>query len=109
MSSLTPQSRVAVGQEPNFPTHRPPSSDVHRDRIDRPRQDTLLAAISRNNVDDIELTGATGSPGAQPTAMIQTFLNPRVNKFRVVASCLTSFGNGLHDAAAGALLVYIEA
>ena len=42
------------------------------------------------------------------TDMVQSFWNPYVNRFRVVACCLMLIGNGLNDAAPGALLNYIE-
>ena len=38
----------------------------------------------------------------------QSFWNPYMNRFRVVACCLMLIGNGLNDAAPGALLNYIE-
>lgn len=38
----------------------------------------------------------------------QTIWNPYRNRFRVMASCLTCFGNGLNDSAPGALLADIQ-
>lgn len=38
----------------------------------------------------------------------QTIWNPYRNRFRVLASCMTCFGNGLNDSAPGALLASIQ-
>ena len=40
--------------------------------------------------------------------VVQSFWSPYMNRFRVVACCLMLIGNGLNDAAPGALLNYIE-
>ena len=42
------------------------------------------------------------------TDIVQSFWNPYMNRFRVVACCMMLIGNGLNDAAPGALLNYIE-
>ena len=47
-------------------------------------------------------------PQDRATDMVQSFWNPYMNRFRVVACCLMLIGNGLNDAAPGALLNYIE-
>ena len=38
----------------------------------------------------------------------QSFSNPPMNRFRMVSVCLLNFGNGLGDAAPGALIPYME-
>lgn len=40
--------------------------------------------------------------------LVQSFFHPRMNRWRVLAACLTYFTNGLTDSAAGALIPYIE-
>ncbi|MCJ1455150.1 hypothetical protein MMC28_005504 [Mycoblastus sanguinarius] len=40
--------------------------------------------------------------------VVQTWTNPPVNKWRVLSACLMNFGNGLNDAAPGALIPYME-
>jgi hypothetical protein len=39
---------------------------------------------------------------------IQTVWHPYGNRFRVLAACLTCFGNGMNDSAPGALIASIE-
>ncbi|TVY57799.1 Bypass of stop codon protein 6 [Lachnellula cervina] len=39
---------------------------------------------------------------------VQSFSNPPMNRFRMASVCLLNFGNGLGDAAPGALIPYIE-
>jgi hypothetical protein len=39
---------------------------------------------------------------------VQSFSNPPMNRFRMLAVCLLNFGNGLNDSAPGALIPYIE-
>jgi hypothetical protein len=39
---------------------------------------------------------------------VQTIWDPYKNRFRVLASCLTVFGNGSNDSAPGALIASIE-
>ena len=42
------------------------------------------------------------------TLALQTISRPRINKYRLLAACLMNFGNGLNDAAPGALIPYLE-
>ena len=42
------------------------------------------------------------------SSQIQTVWHPYGNRFRVLAACLTCFGNGLNDSAPGALIASIE-
>ena len=38
----------------------------------------------------------------------QTWTSPPINKYRVLSACLMCFGNGMNDAAPGALIPYLE-
>ena len=40
--------------------------------------------------------------------IVQSFSNPPMNRFRMLSICLMLFGNGMMDAAPGALIPYIE-
>jgi hypothetical protein len=42
------------------------------------------------------------------SSQIQTVWHPYGNRFRVLAACLTCFGNGMNDSAPGALIASIE-
>jgi len=39
---------------------------------------------------------------------VQTIWNPYKNRFRVMAACMTTLGNGMNDSAPGALIASIE-
>jgi len=59
---------------------------------------------------DLEQSRST-SPEYGPASVevTQTFSNPPINRYRVIAACLMNFQNGLNDAAPGALIPYMEA
>lgn len=63
---------------------------------------------------DVEAITATSGPHSEirsqlPTSeQLQSLWNPHKNRFRVLASCMTAFGNGMNDAAAGALIASLE-
>lgn len=65
---------------------------------------------------DIELNHRPSNGGTLPAPaeetisaeQIQTIWNPHKNRFRVLAACLTGFGNGMNDSAPGALIESIE-
>lgn len=44
------------------------------------------------------------TPNNEPEYIVQSFSNPPKNRFRMAATCLLNFGNGLSDAAAGPLI-----
>lgn len=44
------------------------------------------------------------TPNNEPENIVQSFFNPPQNRFRMLATCLLNFGNGLSDAAAGPLI-----
>ena len=45
---------------------------------------------------------------SQPVNQIQTMWNLYMNRFRVLATCLAAFRNGMNDSALGALIASIE-
>ncbi|EKG13024.1 Major facilitator superfamily, partial [Macrophomina phaseolina MS6] len=53
-----------------------------------------------------ELEGA--APNTPSAPLIPTLWNPPMNKYRLLCACLVYFGNGLSDAAPGALIPYME-
>lgn len=40
--------------------------------------------------------------------ILQSWNNPPINRYRLLSTCLMNFGNGLNDAAPGALIPYME-
>lgn len=40
--------------------------------------------------------------------VVQSWNNPPINRYRLLSACLMNFGNGLNDAAPGALIPYME-
>jgi len=48
------------------------------------------------------------SPIHESVEVMQTLTNPPINKYRLFSACLMNFGNGLNDAAPGALIPYLE-
>lgn len=47
--------------------------------------------------------------GIQAASIVPSWSYPRMNKWRVLAACAIFFGNGMSDAAPGALIPYMEA
>ncbi|WYZ45910.1 hypothetical protein EsH8_IX_000135 [Colletotrichum jinshuiense] len=43
-----------------------------------------------------------------PFEVLQSISDPHMNRYRMAASCLMNFGNGLNDSAPGALIPYME-
>ncbi|OLN98052.1 Bypass of stop codon protein 6-like protein 4 [Colletotrichum chlorophyti] len=54
---------------------------------------------------DVEMSRPS-SPA--PVEALQSISDPFMNRYRLAASCLMNFGNGLNDSAPGALIPYIE-
>jgi hypothetical protein len=53
-------------------------------------------------------TAPSSPPPSHASDQIQTLWNPYKNRFRVLASCMTAFANGLNDSAPGALIASVE-
>ena len=48
------------------------------------------------------------TPDIEAIDAVQTLTSPPINKWRVLSACAMCFGNGLNDAAPGALIPYME-
>ena len=57
---------------------------------------------------DLEMSRAPSPEYTDAVDVMQTWTNPPVNKRRVLSACMMNFGNGLNDAAPGALIPYME-
>jgi hypothetical protein len=59
--------------------------------------------------DDLEMSRpVTPNQESEGFEVIQSIMNPPMNKFRMLAVCTMSFCTGLNDSAPGALIPYIE-
>ncbi|KAL1629069.1 hypothetical protein SLS56_005623 [Neofusicoccum ribis] len=67
------------------------------------------AARTPTTPNDLEGASRPPSPTEEPTPAVQTLWSPPMNRWRVLCACLVYFGNGLNDAAPGALIPYMEA
>jgi hypothetical protein len=56
---------------------------------------------------EADLHSSTSPPG-RASDLIQTVWNPYKNRFRLLASCMTVFANGMNDSAPGPLIASIE-
>jgi len=83
------------GAELNGP-HEPAGHTPPGSQTPQPVND---AEISEANTAEIENEGVYAR---------QSFSNPPMNRYRMLASCLMIFGNGMSDSAPGALIPYIE-
>jgi hypothetical protein len=80
-------------------------------RPDGPVRSTSHAASgTQNPLTPFELESGAVSPveGNNGVDMVQSFSNPPINRYRLLAVSLLNLGNGLGDSAAGALIPYIE-
>ncbi|KAF2227083.1 major facilitator superfamily domain-containing protein [Elsinoe ampelina] len=55
-----------------------------------------------------EIESNSPKPQENAVGIVPSFSWPPKNKYRVLAACLTYFGNGMNDAAPGALIPYME-
>lgn len=62
-------------------------------------------ARTPNAGSDVEMSRPS-SP--TPFEVLQSISDPHMNRYRMAASCLMNFGNGLNDSAPGALIPYME-
>ncbi|KJZ79972.1 hypothetical protein HIM_00686 [Hirsutella minnesotensis 3608] len=59
--------------------------------------------------DDVEMSRpATPSPESEGVEAMASVWHPFMNRFRLLAVCLSNFGNALNDGAIGALIPYME-
>lgn len=57
---------------------------------------------------DVEASPPATPTTADATGIVPSFFYPSMNKWRVLAACLTYLGNGINDSAPGALIPYME-
>ncbi|CAK3925957.1 related to MFS efflux transporter [Lecanosticta acicola] len=58
--------------------------------------------------DDLERSEPPTPIQDRTTSVLPSFSYPAMNKWRILAACITYFGNGMSDSAPGALLPHIE-
>jgi len=83
-----------------------PASGPHDASI----SDSFAVSGAQSPLTPGKLESGTISPadGRGEIDMVQSFSNPPINRFRMLAVSLLSVGNGLGDSAPGALIPYIE-
>jgi hypothetical protein len=80
--------------------------------LKRSRDKNLSSSSSKVNI--ASRTSKEADPHSSPlppgnaSEQIQTIWNPYKNRFRVMACCMTAFGNGANDSAPGALIASLE-
>lgn len=57
---------------------------------------------------DFEMSRPPSPESHDAAEVMQTWTNPPINRWRLLSACLMNFGNGLNDAAPGALIPYME-
>ncbi|KAL2039950.1 hypothetical protein N7G274_007353 [Stereocaulon virgatum] len=57
---------------------------------------------------DLEMSRPPSPEYIDIVEVLQTWTEPPINKWRVLSACMMNFGNGLNDAAPGALIPYME-
>ncbi|KAK1515206.1 major facilitator superfamily transporter [Colletotrichum costaricense] len=107
---------------PGAPHHRDGSS-IELARIDttaanynnKSRAGTPRGSAGPSRAQSPSRTPGSGSDiemsrPSTPTAfdVLQSITDPHMNRYRMAASCLMNFGNGLNDSAPGALIPYME-
>jgi hypothetical protein len=97
-SGAVPQTSLLESPKTATPPYlRAGYSDIDIELNHRPNRDQVSAAGDHAPQHE-----------AMSTEQIQTIWNPYKNRFRVLATCLTAFGNGMNDSALGALIASIE-
>ena len=86
----------------------PVDLEMYHMRIEEPSPNSPMsngpAKRSSRSSNETDLSSLPGHASDQ----IQTLWNPYKNRFRVLASCMTAFANGLNDSAPGALIASVE-
>lgn len=57
---------------------------------------------------ELEMSRPPSPKQDEASAVVQTWRNPSMNRYRILTICLIQFANGFNDSAPGALLPYIE-
>lgn len=100
---LTAPARVVSRTYPGAPQRE--SFELHN----IPRRDGVMSGTTTPRTEDLEMSRAP-SPDDNDEAVevMQSAWHPFMNRFRLLAHCLSQFGNALSDSAAGALIPYME-
>lgn len=69
---------------------------------------TPTGAQAPRSFHELEMSRPPSPEYHDATEVMQTWTNPPINKWRLLSACLMNFGNGLNDAAPGALIPYME-
>lgn len=69
---------------------------------------TPVGTQTPRSLHDLEMSRPLSPEYHDAAEVIQTWTNPPINKWRLLSACLMNFGNGLNDAAPGALIPYME-
>lgn len=91
-----------------------PGAPYEPDNVDQPRRPRSERAPSgittpRTENDDVEMSRpASPVPSGETTEALPSVWDPYMNRFRLLAVCLSNFGNALNDGAAGAIIPYME-
>ena len=108
------------GQTPHNGPQRPPlahdtpgKQDVSRSALDSPDAGTNGGGNrSREQPSttspDLEMSRPASPRNHDTAAVIHTWRQPSINKWRIMSACLAEFGQGFNDSAPGALLPYME-
>ncbi|KAM0797106.1 putative MFS efflux transporter [Usnea florida] len=72
------------------------------------RSATPAGAQTPRSFHELEMSRPASPESHDATEVVQTWTNPPINKWRVLSACLMNFGNGINDAAPGALIPYME-
>lgn len=69
---------------------------------------TPAGAQTPRSFHELEMSRPASPESHDAAEVVQTWTNPPINKWRVLSACLMNFGNGINDAAPGALIPYME-
>lgn len=69
---------------------------------------TLSGGQTPRSPHELEMSRPPSPDSHEATDVVQTWTRPPINKWRVLSACLMNFGQGLNDAAPGALIPYVE-
>ena len=124
MAAHVPNAFLDIESIPPSPLYPPPKAraKVRAYHSDPHDSEAVELETIQNGADNSQKEGVVaGLPNdiemSQPPSplnqtdsvdIVQSFSNPPMNRYRMLAVCLMTFANGLNDSAPGALIPYIE-
>ena len=69
---------------------------------------TPTGAQTPRSLNELEMSRPPSPEYHDATEVMQSWTKPPINKWRLLSACFMNFGNGLNDAAPGALIPYME-